>query len=260
MIEEAKQPEKHINQQDHDFQDEVDTAVRKFEDLLRLGAAEKGVTIRATVKRDTPNQQEQLESLLKRAATKKQDFHRSRKALLLRGVEAMTRELGQIDAEQVDQLLQSSDNKLLVGFARIALEDTPADRLDRMTLRGTERFQNLIEGAGGSVTSAWVAELLGASEEAVRKRVGRRTLIARRIASGELSFPRFQFDEQHQRLLPGLSDLLSATKAWSPEEIIRFLLVRHNPKLSDDTPLTLLERGDRDSVLALAAANRQQRP
>lgn len=77
---------------------------------------------------------------------------------------------------------------------QVSLDKAPVDRMAPMTLKSAERFQNLIEGAGGSVSPGWVAQLLDTSEEAVKKRAQRNTLISRRTASGELSFPRFQFD------------------------------------------------------------------
>lgn len=129
-----------------------------------------------------------------------------------------------------------------------------------MALTGEARFQTLIETAGGSVSLHWVSEFFGISEDGVRKQFQQGSLIARHMASGELSFPRFQFDESNARLLPGLSKLLAKTQSWAPEELIRFMLVRHEPEYSDDTPLKLVQHGEIDQVLELARVNLQQRP
>lgn len=184
---------------------------------------------------------------------------RAQSDLFLRSLEAITRELVQFNSDYVEKLLRSSDQKLLVGLARAALEETPIDRVERMGLKGAERFQQLLERAGGSAATSWVAELLNTSEEAVRKRVQRNGLIARRTPTGELSFPRFQFDEAKGRLLPGLQGLMSRTKGWEPEELIRFLLVRHDPEHTDETPLQLLRAGKIDRVLSLAETHLDQR-
>lgn len=184
----------------------------------------------------------------------------ARKDLLLRSIEALTREIDHLDPGLVEKLLKSSDPRLLVGLAKASLEDSPIDREDRMTLKGAERLQKMLDNAGGTVSTSWVSRLLGTNEEAVRKRAQRRALIGRRAPSGELCFPRFQFDEDSGKLLPGLSRLLSQTASWSPEELIRFLLVRHNPESSDDTPLKMLQRGEIDRVLDLAAGYLKQRP
>ncbi|RUR32182.1 hypothetical protein ELY33_06140 [Vreelandella andesensis] len=85
-------------------------------------------------------------------------------------------------------------------------------------------------------------------------------MIGRHTSSGDWSFPRFQFDEAQRRLLPNLAKLRSRTHSWTPEELIRFLLVRHEPQSTDDTSLKLLQRGEIDRVLELAGVYMQQRP
>jgi len=129
-----------------------------------------------------------------------------------------------------------------------------------MTSLGAERFRKLIEGAGGFVSTNWVAQLLGTSEEVVRKRAQQNTLVARHAASGELSFPRFQFNEPNRQLIRGLKEFLAETDSWTPDKVITFLLVRHNPEHTDDTPLAMLKRGELDGVLRLASVHLQQRP
>ncbi|WP_417502624.1 hypothetical protein, partial [Marinobacter sp.] len=62
--------------------------------------------------------------------------------------------------------------------------------MDDLLFLGAERFQNLVENVGGFVSTGWVTQLLETSQEVVRKRAQQNTLIARRTAAGELSFPR----------------------------------------------------------------------
>lgn len=132
--------------------------------------------------------------------------------------------------------------------------------MDDLLFLGAERFRNLVENAGGFVSTGWVAQLLETSKEVVRKRVQQNTLIARRTAAGELSFPRFQFDEPNGQVLAGLQAVLLETSSWAPEELILFLLVRYNPEHTDDTPLKMLKRGELDSVLHLISVHLEQRP
>lgn len=127
-------------------------------------------------------------------------------------------------------------------------------------MSGAGRFQSLLEDAGGFVSATWVAQLLGVSEKAVRNRAQRNTLISRPTASGELSFPRFQFDELNKRLLDGIQAVLVNTASWAPDEVIRFLLVRYAPDRTDDTPLKMLTRGELDRVLQLTSVHLEQRP
>lgn len=268
MIEEMNQPDKRVDQRDPEFQEDFDRALKQVEAVLRLyypeevDALKVGETLKVRNldgKILTTGEEVRRGAKAKRVRAKGVKAFRARAELVLRGVEAISREVGHLPPDSVDRLLRSSDPRLLVGLARASLEDTPIDRMERMTLRGAERFQKLIENAGGLVSSRWVSEFLGVSEEAVRKRAQRGSLIARRTASGDLSFPRFQFDEGNARLLPGLSKLLTETESWEPEELTRFLLVRHEPASSDDTPLTLIQRGEVDRVLELAQVYMQQR-
>ncbi len=247
MIEETYERKKQARQrQDDEFQDRLEGALEKFEAFLFA----KGESLQGAGLRNSP------EAYAKRH---RRIANFSREALVVRGLEAISREISQLDSEVVDRLLKSSDPKLLVGLARVSLDDTPVDRVERLTLKGAERFQSLIEDAGGSVSSSWVSQLLGISEEAVRKRAQRGTLICRRTASGGLSFPRFQFDEPNKRLLDGIQVLLSQKVVWAPEELIRFLLVRYAPEHSDDTPLKMLDRGEVDRVMQIASDYLQQR-
>ncbi len=273
MIDETNQSEKQAKQRASEYQEDVDRALKQIEATFRLyyleevDTLEDGVTLKAdngegknfTTGGVVRHRAKAKRTKAKRTTAKRAKASRARAELVLRGVEAISREVGHLPPESVDRLLRSSDPRLLAGLARASLDDTQIDRVDRLKLKGTERFQQLIEDAGGSVSTRWVAEFLDTTEEAVRKRAQRGNLIARRTASGDLSFPRFQFDESRSRLLPGLSKLLAETTAWDAEELIRFLLVRHGPASSDDTPLKLLERGQIDQVLSLTRLHMQQR-
>ena len=130
-------------------------------------------------------------------------------------------------------------------------------------MKGAERFQALLDTFGGTVSTEWVCDYLGASEDAVCKRVQQRSLLARKMPTGELHFPRFQFDESTGGLVPEIQPFLSHLNSWSVEEIVRFLLVRHSPSIvsvSNETPLDMLKNDQLDQVIALADKHLTQRP
>ncbi|WP_386083037.1 hypothetical protein ACFIOZ_07370 [Vreelandella sp. F11] len=273
MIDETNQSDKQAKQRASEYQEDLERALKQMKAAFRLYYPEEVNSLESGVAPTADNSEAQnyttggvvrhraiaKKAKVKRTKAKRAKASRARAELVLRGVEAISREVGNLPPESVDQLLRSSDPRLLAGIARASLDDTPIDRVERLKLKGTERFQQLIEDAGGAVSTRWVSEFFDTTEEAIRKRAQRGKLIARRTASGDLSFPRFQFDESRRRLLPGLSKLLTETAAWDTEELIRFLLVRHEPASSNDTPLKLLERDQIDQVLSLTRLHMQQR-
>lgn len=247
MIEEIGQPERRVAQRDTDAEDELTVALKRISGLFRRGRSiSKGEALRVKGK-------------LARKDAHERTLKSPHVDLLIRGMEVIAREVSELHPDIVKQLLQSSDPSLLAGLARASFEDYPIDTIERMTLTGAERFQKLVGDSGGSVSSRWVSEFLGVSEAAVRKRSQRGSLIARRTASGDLSFPRFQFDDGNARVLPGISKLLTENNSWEPEELIRFLLVRHEPASNNETPLKLIQRGEVDRVVELAQVYMQQR-
>lgn len=245
MITEIYQPEKRRARRNSDFEKDFSHALKQLEAVLQLGYPENMNTLK-------------IDQAQKIRYPEEKALH-DRAALVLRVIQAISREIGHLSPDSVEHLLRSSDPRLLAGLAQASLDDAQIDRVDRLQLKGAERLQKLLESVGGSVSTQWVSEFLEISEEAVRKRAQRGHLIARRTASGNLSFPRFQFLEERSSLLPGLAKLLSETKSWDTNELIRFLLVRHEPSSSEDTPLELLKLGKIDRVLSLARFNMEQR-
>lgn len=199
---------------------------------------------------------------VRRGATPKAaaKLSKARRDLLMRSFEAMAREIYQFDALEIKDLSTKSDPRLLVELAQSVLSDTPVDRTERMALKGAERFRALLDKFDGSVSTKWACDFLGSTEAAVRKRVQRKTLLARRMPNGELSFPRFQFNESAGDLVRGLQSFLAHVNSWPVEEIVRFLLVRHNPSVSDENPLAMLKQGRLKQAIALADMHLTQRP
>lgn len=258
MIEEMNHPN---NQVAREHPSDLDRALEKIEALLNLSISDEApVRTRQKAKPGgSKSPKFRLGVPTRRPTATETKASLARAELILRVIETISREVSHLPADSVDKLLRSSDPKLLVSLAKASLADAPIDRAERMALRGAERFQKLLQNAGGTVSTRWVSDFLGTTEDAVRKRAQRGSLIARRMASNELSFPRFQFDEAKGQLLPGLTKLLTETKSWDPDELIRFLLVRHEPASNDDTPLKLLQRGEVDRAIDLAQHHLNQR-
>tara|TARA_R110000824_G_scaffold131955_2_gene294236 strand:- start:1102 stop:1818 length:717 start_codon:yes stop_codon:yes gene_type:complete len=187
-------------------------------------------------------------------------LNKARHDLLMRSVEAMAREISQFGEAEIKELSAKSDPGMLVKLVHTFLTDSPFDRTTRMALKGAERFRALLEKFGGTVTTKWVCEFLGISEAAVRKRAHRNALLARRMPNGELSFPAFQFDESSGGLVRGMQAFLSHVNSWPVDEIVRFLLVRHTPEISNDNPLELLKQSQLKRVIDLADMHLTQRP
>lgn len=259
MIEEMNHPNSPAAQE---HLSDLDRALKRIEALLHLSIPDEASVRRGQNARPGGSESQktgQSKVSVRRSSATETKASLARAELILRVVETISREVSHLPADSVDKLLRSSDPKLLVSLAKASLADAPIDRAERMALKGAERFQKLLQDAGGTVSTRWVSDFLGTTEEAVRKRAQRGSLIARRTASNELSFPRFQFDEAKGQLLPGLTKLLAETKSWDPDELIRFLLVRHEPASNDETPLKLIRRGEADRAIDLAQHHLNQR-
>ncbi len=128
------------------------------------------------------------------------------------------------------------------------------DRLSRMRLKGADRFRTLIESAGGAYTADQMAEVLGISVDAVKKRGQRGQLLA--IKQGrDLRFPVFQLNSSKNEPLRGFDSILSFLWDMDPSQICLFFL-----QTSDGiTAIDLLREGNVESVLALARAYLEQK-
>ena len=102
--------------------------------------------------------------------------------------------LDRVPDAAVQEALRADDIGTLTALASPALWlDTPLSAVDQARLRGVARRRSLLERAGGGLTTEAVAEMLGVSGEAVRKRIRRGRLIAMRSAAG-YTVPAIQFE------------------------------------------------------------------
>lgn len=186
-----------------------------------------------------------LESALEAAGTDEGEFVREAVAVLTASIRHAQSDhpASQFSASEADALLAG-------GFT---LEPQRAGESD-MIARTAARAAVLLVLA---VTTADVAAALGVSSARVRQRATDRTLYAIRDAD-EWRFPRWQFDPETGREIPGLAAVLPSLPATlHPIAVYRFLS-EPNPDLEiDDRPASpvswLASGGDPEPVAAIAA-------
>ena len=124
----------------------------------------------------------------------------------------------------------------------------PASKRALLRLKGQRAFAQQIKDAGGTFTRQQVADLLGMTTDAVRKRRVQGKLIA--IPDGDHHvYPTFQFDQSG--VLKDLPELLATLQTESPVDAVQFFLISV-PDLGM-SPLEVLKQGtDRDLVFRLA--------
>ena len=129
--------------------------------------------------------------------------------------------------QDTDMLLQ------LVGA--VAEEEPLTDKWALLRARGRQALNQLLESSGGSLAPGQVAELLGISPDAVRKRRSKGQLLGLRRGA-QTHYPAFQFDERG--VLPDLPDILALLDTDSDAAKLRFFLLPDDDL--DGTPANAL--------------------
>ena len=122
-------------------------------------------------------------------------------------------------------------------------------------LRGLKRKQQMLETAGGALTSEQVAEILGISRQAVDKRRAATQLLALTQGRRGYSYPSFQFEDG--RPITGLEEVLAELKELDPWMQMVFF-TSPNERLGDKTPLERLKKGLVSEVKAAATGFGEQ--
>jgi hypothetical protein len=168
-------------------------------------------------------------------------------AVFDRAVTALMRELlsmgdGLADAGRDRRILALDDKTLLAELLIRSLQnDVLAPRALRLRLQGQLALRRLLAASGGTLTTAEVAELLGITQDAVRKRTARGKLLA--LPRGEHGvYPAFQFDVDAGRVVPGLDAVLALLDTDSAAAKVRFF-VTPDADLGE-TPIAVLLRAD----------------
>jgi hypothetical protein len=141
-----------------------------------------------------------------------------------------------------DALAESIAGKTFTRQERIQLEmDTLA-----------QHFQHRRQLLDRSLSASQVAQLLATSRQTPHDRVSSQTLLAVKD-NGKLCFPAWQFDPAgSDGVIEGLPAVLKAL-AISDYGKLNWL-TRANPYLEDTTPIQALKAGQKERVLAEAAA------
>src|SRR3984885_10005079 len=115
--------------------------------------------------------------------------------------------------------------------------------------RGLKRKQQMLEAAGGALTSEKAAEILGISRQAVDKRRASNQLLALTQGKRGYSYPSFQFEDG--KTITGLEGVLAELKELDPWKQMLFF-TGPNERLDDKTPLEGLEKGLVSEIKAAA--------
>jgi hypothetical protein len=121
--------------------------------------------------------------------------------------------------------------------------------------RGLKRKQQMLEAAGGALTSGQVAEVLGISRQAVDKRRAANQLLALTQGRRGYSYPSFQFDDG--KTIAGLEEVLGQLRELDPWMQLVFFTTPHE-RLGGQTPLEMLKEGLLDEVKAVARGYGEQ--
>jgi hypothetical protein len=122
-------------------------------------------------------------------------------------------------------------------------------------LRGLKRKQQMLETAGGALTSEQAAEVLGISRQAVDKRRAAAQLLALTQGRRGYSYPSFQFEDG--KPITGLEEVLTELKELDPWMQMVFF-TSPNERLGDKTPLERLKKGLVSEVKAAATGFGEQ--
>jgi hypothetical protein len=137
----------------------------------------------------------------------------------------------------------------------LASESATDDPLAEAKQRGLERKQQLIEAAGGVISSEDASKMLSMTRQAVDKRRAQNQLIALTQGRRGYSYPNFQFEDG--RTLDGLEETLRELKSFDPWMQLAFF-VNSNDRLGGDTPAKALRSGKRSDVLRAARSYGEQ--
>lgn len=121
--------------------------------------------------------------------------------------------------------------------------------------RGLKRKQQMLEAAGGALTSKQVAEILGISRQAVDKRRAANQLLGLTQGRRGYSYPTFQF--QDGKTVSGLEEVLAQLKDLDPWMQMVFFTSPHE-RLQGKTPIEKLKKGPVSAVKAVAGGYGEQ--
>jgi hypothetical protein len=153
-----------------------------------------------------------------------------------------------------DALAAPDDVGGLAGVIDRVGATLPPPRTDPLAgarMRAVRVKRELMERAGGALSTGEVAGLLGVTPQAIHGRRSRGTLLGVRAPNGDYLYPAFQFTAQG--LLPGLADVLAAFQVGDPWTQLSVLLGPAG-RLGGQTPLQAMREGRvTDAIEAVAS-------
>lgn len=144
---------------------------------------------------------------------------------------------------------------LLSDMAPLGLDLSAVDPFVEAVAHGAAVKQELLESAGGGLTSSQVANALGITRQAVDKRRSRRALLAVPTGSGEHLYPACQFTVEG--VIPGIAEVLHAFQMENPWTQLSALLAPA-PGLRGKTVLEALKDGQINEAVAVVASLGEQ--
>ena len=159
----------------------------------------------------------------------------------------------------IDDATAAPSDKLVAVEALTSASETTQliveDPFIAAKLRGLKRKQQMLETAGGALTSEQAAEVLGISRQAVDKRRAAAQLLALTQGRRGYSYPSFQFEDG--KPITGLEEVLAELKELDPWMQMVFF-TSPNERLGDKTPLERLKKGLVSEVKAAATGFGEQ--
>ena len=135
-----------------------------------------------------------------------------------------------------------------VSIERIVDEDSRA--LAEAELRWPAVRELLLSVEGPPLSPLEASALLGTDEQEVERTRQKHQIVGVPDGTGSFAYPRWQFGADGP--LPGLPELVIALRDDDPWTLVTFVLAP-NARLNDETPLSMLRRGDVEGVLRAAA-------
>jgi hypothetical protein len=179
---------------------------------------------------------------------------------LKRSVKMLERVSSVASSETLKAALSSATDvggvaSLLSDLAPLGIDLSAVDPFVEAMSRGATIKRELLESAGGGLTSSQVAAALGITRQAVDKRRSRRALLAVPNGSGEYLYPACQF--MPDGVIPGLEGVLHAFAIRSPWTQLSVLLAPA-PALAGMTILEALKSGRVENAIGVAASFGEQ--
>ena len=164
-----------------------------------------------------------------------------------------------LPATRIDEATAAPTDYLVAVEALSSAAETTQliaeDPLIAARFRGLKRKQQMLEAAGGALTSEQVSEVLGISRQAVDKRRASNRLLALTQGKRGYSYPSFQFEDG--KTITGLEEVLGKLKDLDPWMQMVFF-TSPNERLEGKTPLGKLKRGLVSDVRAVASGYGEQ--